>query len=174
MPATLTDSAAAPSNSSDHTGTDVRTDSSRSASPRAGSTIGTSTAIAAVRIASTPNAQRHEPNWANRPPAAGPTSVPTPHIADTSAEALVHNELGSAVLMTAYPKPARRPPAAPWTVRPTNMISMVGATAHAKLPTPNTLRPNRYDHRGPSRVSSAWTVVAATTDATRYTVVTHA
>ncbi len=57
-------------------------------SPRSGST-------------STPNAQRHEPNWANRPPAAGPTSVPTPHIADTSADALVHNDCGSAELMTA-------------------------------------------------------------------------
>ncbi len=100
--------------------------------------------------------------------------MPTPHIADTNADALVHNELGSAVLITAYPRPASRPPAAPWTVRPTNMISMVGATAHAMLPTPNTLRANRYDHRGPSRVNVACTVVAATTDATRYTVVTHA
>ncbi len=58
-------------------------------------------AIATVRMTSTPNAQRHELNWANKPPAAGPTSVPTPHIADTNAEALVHNELGSAVLITA-------------------------------------------------------------------------
>ena len=146
----------------------------RSASPLAGNTIGTSRAIAAVRITNIPNAQRHEPNWENRPPAAGPSSVPTPHIADTNAEALVHKELGSAVLMTAYPRPARRPPAAPWTVRPDHMISIVGATAHARLPTPNTLSPNRYDHRGPSRVNSEWTVVAATTDATRYTVVTHA
>ena len=46
------------------------------------------------------------PNATNRigrtgRPRPGPTSVPTPHIADTSADALVHNELGSAVLMTA-------------------------------------------------------------------------
>ena len=58
-------------------------------------------AIAAVSTTSTPNAQRHELNWANRPPAAGPTRVPTPHIADTNADALVHSELGSAVLITA-------------------------------------------------------------------------
>ena len=51
---------------------------------------------------------------------------------------------------------------------------MVGAAAHTRLPAPNTLRPNRYDHRGPNRISSECTVVAATTDATRYTVVTHA
>ena len=75
--------------------------SSTSASRRAGNATGTRPAIATVRITSTPNAQRHEPNCANSPPAAGPTSVPTPHIADTNAEALVHNVLGSAVLMTA-------------------------------------------------------------------------
>ena len=28
----------------------------------------------------------------NSPPVAGPTSVPTPHIADTSADALVHSD----------------------------------------------------------------------------------
>ena len=33
-----------------------------------------------------PNAQRHKPNWAKRPPAAGPVTVATPHMADTSAE----------------------------------------------------------------------------------------
>ena len=57
--------------------------------------------MAAVKMTSTPNAQRHELNWANKPPAAGPARVPTPHIAETNADALVHNELGSAVLITA-------------------------------------------------------------------------
>ena len=57
--------------------------------------------MATVRIASAPNAQRHEPNWANRPPAAGPTMVPTPHIAETSADAFVHNDCGRAELITA-------------------------------------------------------------------------
>ena len=51
---------------------------------------------------------------------------------------------------------------------------MLGAAAQPRLPTPNTLRPRRYDHRGPSRISSECTVVAATTEPTRYTVVTHA
>jgi len=46
-------------------------------------------------------AHRHSPNWANSPPVAGPTTVATPHIADTSADALVHSERGSAALMTA-------------------------------------------------------------------------
>ena len=50
---------------------------------------------------SRPNAHRHNPNCANRPPIAGPTTVATPHIADTSAEARVHSERGSAALMTA-------------------------------------------------------------------------
>jgi hypothetical protein len=63
--------------------------------------MGTRIAIAAVNTTRIPNAQRHELNWANSPPAAGPTSVPTPHIADTSAEAFVHNVLGKAVLITA-------------------------------------------------------------------------
>ena len=51
---------------------------------------------------------------------------------------------------------------------------MLGAAAHTALPRPNTASPDRYAHRGPSLVSSELTVVAATTDATRYTVVTHA
>jgi hypothetical protein len=57
--------------------------------------------MAVVIITSTPKAHRHELYWANNPPAAGPTIVPTPHIAETRAEAFVHNALGSAVLMTA-------------------------------------------------------------------------
>src|SRR5690349_10315815 len=173
MPATLTARAAVPSRTSDQMGIGLR-GSPTSASPRAGRATGTRTAITAVRITRTPKAQRQEPNWAKSPPAAGPTSVPTPHIAETSAEALVHNELGSAVLITAYPRPASRPPAAPWTARPASRISIVGAAAHARLPVPNTLRPNRYAQRGPSRNSSECTVVAATTEATRYTVVTQA
>ena len=51
---------------------------------------------------------------------------------------------------------------------------MVRAAAQARLPAPNTLRPNRYANRGPNRIKSEWTVVAATTEPTRYTVVTHA
>ena len=58
---------------------------------RAGNATGTSPAIATVRIASDTESPTPEPNWANKPPTAGPTSVPTPHIADTNAEALVHN-----------------------------------------------------------------------------------
>ena len=51
---------------------------------------------------------------------------------------------------------------------------MVGASAHTTLPNPNTAAPTRYADRGPNRASSALTVVAATTEATRYTVVTQA
>ena len=52
-------------------------------------------------IANDPKAQRQIPNWANIPPMAGPTITLTPHIADTSADALVHNQFGSAALITA-------------------------------------------------------------------------
>ncbi len=54
-----------------------------------------------VKIASDPKAQRQIPNWANRPPIAGPMITATPHIADTKADALVHNQFGSAELITA-------------------------------------------------------------------------
>ena len=57
--------------------------------------------MAAVKITSDPKAQRQIPNWANIPPIAGPMITLTPHIADTSADALVHSQLGSAELMTA-------------------------------------------------------------------------
>ena len=59
-------------------------------------------------------------------------------MADTSAEALVHSDRGSAVLISAYPSPANRPPAAPCRVRPTSNTSMLGATAQTTLPIPNT------------------------------------
>ena len=49
----------------------------------------------------TPKAQRHKPNWANSPPAAGPTTVATPHIAETNADALVHSARGSVVVISA-------------------------------------------------------------------------
>ncbi len=39
--------------------------------------------------------------WAKIPPIAGPTITLTPHIADTSADALVHNQFGRAALITA-------------------------------------------------------------------------
>ena len=94
----LTANAAEPSSSRDHTGIRSRTSG---ASVRAGSANGTSTAIAAAKATRTPNAQRHELYCANRPPAAGPSKVPTPHIAETSADAFVHNDCGRAELMTA-------------------------------------------------------------------------
>jgi hypothetical protein len=99
--ATLTASAAAPINSSDQTGTLSTGVSALGRTRPAGSATGTRMAISAVRIAIATNAHRHNPNCANRPPVAGPTTVATPHIADTSAEALVHSERGSAALMTA-------------------------------------------------------------------------
>src|SRR4051794_31323157 len=100
MPATLIASAAAPSRSSDHTG--IRLPRLGPVfDERPGKANGTSTAMITVRIASTPKAQRHEPNWANSPPAAGPARVPTPHIAVTTADALVYNDCGRAALMTA-------------------------------------------------------------------------
>lgn len=51
---------------------------------------------------------------------------------------------------------------------------MLGASAHPRLPAPNTVSATRYATRGPRRISTECTVVAATTEATRYTVVTHA
>ena len=52
---------------------------------------------------------------------------------------------------------------------------MVGATRAQHTAERRTRSaPDRYADRGPSRVSSALTVVAATTEATRYTVVTQA
>ncbi|SKU21939.1 Uncharacterised protein [Mycobacteroides abscessus subsp. abscessus] len=54
-----------------------------------------------MRAVSVPNAHRQSPHWAKRPPAAGPAKVPTPHIAEVSADARVHRRCGSAKLMTA-------------------------------------------------------------------------
>ena len=54
-----------------------------------------------VRITNDPKAQRQIPNWAKIPPIAGPMITLTPHIADTNADALVHNQFGSAELITA-------------------------------------------------------------------------
>ena len=99
--ATLTVSAAVPNSVTDHTGTFSAGSTSSGSTRRAGNTNGTSTAIARARITMTPNAQRHKPNWAKRPPAAGPVTVATPHMADTSAEARVHSDRGRAVLMSA-------------------------------------------------------------------------
>src|SRR6185437_1666 len=97
----LTANAAALNSSTDQTGTRT-TDPARSGSAwPAGNTIGTSAAIATDRIAMTPNAQRHNPNWANRPPTAGPTTVATPHIADTNADARVHSTRGRVVVIRA-------------------------------------------------------------------------
>ena len=57
--------------------------------------------MATVMTANDPNAQRQIPNWAKIPPMAGPTITLTPHIADTSADALVHSQFGRAALITA-------------------------------------------------------------------------
>ena len=173
-PATLTASAAAPSSSSDDTGIRVSAAGAGSVLSRAGSAPGTSTAIATVAIAIDPKAQRQIPNWANTPPIAGPMMTLTPHIADTRADARVHSRLGRAALITAYPRPASNPPAAPCTVRATSSISIVGETAHPTVPAPNSVRVSRYEARGPNRMSNGLTAVAATTEPTRYTVTTHA
>ncbi|CKU94447.1 Uncharacterised protein [Mycobacterium tuberculosis] len=58
-------------------------------------------AINAVSNVITPNAHRHSPSCAKRPPVAGPISVATPHIADTSAEPRVHSDLGKVELISA-------------------------------------------------------------------------
>ena len=100
-PATLIASAAAPSNSSDHTGIRGIADGGPSLGRRAGSAPGTRAAMAAVMITNDPKAQRQIPNWANIPPTAGPMMTLTPHIADTRADARVHSQFGSAELMTA-------------------------------------------------------------------------
>ena len=100
-PATLIASAAAPSSSSDHTGILGIAGRSPSFRRRAGRALGTSAAMTAVMIANDPKAQRQIPNWAKIPPMAGPMITLTPHIADTSADARVHSQLGSAALITA-------------------------------------------------------------------------
>jgi hypothetical protein len=51
---------------------------------------------------------------------------------------------------------------------------MEGASAHTAVPPAKDSRDTRYDRRGPNRINTAPTVVAAITEATRYTVVTQA
>lgn len=51
---------------------------------------------------------------------------------------------------------------------------MLGAAAHTRLARPKTANPIRYDERAPTRSNIVLTVVAATTDPTRYRVVTQA
>ena len=51
---------------------------------------------------------------------------------------------------------------------------MLGALPHTRLATPNTASPVRYDARAPTRTSIGLTSVAATTEPTRYSVVTQA
>ena len=51
---------------------------------------------------------------------------------------------------------------------------MFGATAHTTLAVPKTASPLRNDARAPIRSSIELTVVAATTDPTRYSVTTQA
>ena len=91
-PATLTTKAAEPSSSSDDTG--IR-GSPRAAgrSVRAGSANGTSTAITAVNEHQGTESPAPRTELGEQPARGGPEQMPTPHIADTSAEALVHNEL---------------------------------------------------------------------------------
>ncbi len=167
----LTTSAATPSSPSERIGMPTR---GPDVSPRAGRAIGTSSAISTASSRITANPQRHKPNWANKPPDVGPIRVPTPHIADTTAAARVHNFSGSAALMTAYPRPASTPPARPCTIRPTRKMTIEGASAHTAVPIAKESSAPRYDSRGPHRISTAPTVVAAITEATRYTVVTQA
>ena len=101
-PATLIASAAAPSSSSDHTGMRGIADGARSLGCRAGRAPGTSSRHGRGQDRpDDPKAQRQIPNWAKIPPIAGPMITLTPHIADTSADALVHSQLGSAELITA-------------------------------------------------------------------------
>ena len=171
MPATLTASAAAPSSSSDQTGIGMRA-SSTSASRRAGSAIGTRPAITTVSITSTPNAQRHEPYWANSPPRRGPDQRPDPHIADTSAEALVHSELRQRGVDHRVAQAGEQAPrraldrtataGSPWSVRP----HTPGCPARTRDPTDRQARTQPQQQRVHG--------VAATTEATRDTVVTHA
>ena len=51
---------------------------------------------------------------------------------------------------------------------------MFGASAQPNVPTPKTVSVSRYDARGPNRTRSGLTAVAATTEPTRYTAITHA
>ncbi|GBG38604.1 hypothetical protein NJB14197_34750 [Mycobacterium montefiorense] len=51
---------------------------------------------------------------------------------------------------------------------------MFGASAHTTLAMPKTASPHRNAERAPMRSRKAFTVAAATTDPTRYRVVTHA
>lgn len=51
---------------------------------------------------------------------------------------------------------------------------MLGAMPQTRLAAANTANPNRYDARGPTRIRTVLTNVAATTDPTRYSVVTQA
>ena len=51
---------------------------------------------------------------------------------------------------------------------------MFGASAHANVPTPKMASVSRYDARGPNLTRSGLTAVAATTEPTRYTAITHA
>ncbi|SHW93896.1 Uncharacterised protein [Mycobacteroides abscessus subsp. abscessus] len=99
MPATLIAMAATPRITNDHSG--IRNGSRSRSADLPGRLNGTSTITATVRIASAPNAQRHTPNCANKPPDDGPSSVPTPHIADTKADAFGQSDCGRAVLITA-------------------------------------------------------------------------
>ena len=91
MLATLTAATAAVSRTRDHTGTGSR-DGARSVR---GIDRTTRTPIATETAARPMKAARQAPNWANRPPTTGPTMLPTPHIADTSAAARVQSRSGS-------------------------------------------------------------------------------
>jgi len=68
---------------------------------------------AKATAASTAKASRHAPSCPNRPPTAGPRTLPTPHIADTSAPPRAHSRCGNARWISAYPSPASRPPPRP-------------------------------------------------------------
>ena len=116
---------------------------------------------------SRPNAQRHAPNCAKKPPSAGPNKAPTPHVEAVSAEPRLQSLRGSTALITAKLSPHNSPPASPWKRRPTSKMPMFGAIAQIRLPAPSTEKPETNGIRAPTRCSSALTVAAATTDPTR-------
>ena len=141
--ATLTVSAAAPSRTTEGTGIRAAARSVTGSPPSMVSRPGASPAIATLSIASRPNAHRHAPNCANTPPIAGPINAPIPHVEAAMAEPRLQSERGSTALITAKLRPHSRPPASPCRKRPTSKMSMVGAAAQTRLPTPRTANPMR-------------------------------
>ena len=106
--ATLTVSAAAPSRTTEGTGILAAARSVTGSPPSMVSRPGASPAIATLSIASRPNAHRHAPNCANRPPIAGPINAPIPHVEAAMAEPRLQSERGSMALITAKAQAAQQ------------------------------------------------------------------